>query len=213
MPTDGKTPLTKTETEVIRWWIEKANATKGTKMTTVTEHESMLPVIATLLELPGASPLPEPGLALLRPVNPLIPMATNMEAVDNLRKKGLAIRIMLHRPIMLDVTLAAGSAVAMRDIEVELNAVAKNVIWLNLSDNNFSDIDLKVVKHMANLEKLRIEKNPVSDGVVDLLWDLKQLEAVNLNETLVTDSGLAKLQQHPSLKRIYSWKMPVKQTR
>ena len=140
-------------------------------------------------------------------------MATDMESVDDLRKKGLAIRIMLHRPIMLDVTLAAGSAVAMRDIEKELNAVAKNVIWLNLSDNNFSDIDLKVVKHMANLEKLRIEKNPVSDGVVDLLWDLKQLEAVNLNETLVTDSGLAKLQQHPSLKRIYSWKMPVKQTR
>ena len=62
MPTDGKTPLTKTETEMIRWWIEKANATKGTKMTTVTEYESMLPVIATLLELPGASPLPSQDL-------------------------------------------------------------------------------------------------------------------------------------------------------
>ncbi len=31
MPTDGKTPLTKSETEMIRWWIENADAQRRKK--------------------------------------------------------------------------------------------------------------------------------------------------------------------------------------
>ena len=208
MPTDGKTPLTKTETEVIRWWIENADAAKERKLTIVAKHESMIPVVASLLELPGASPLPESGLKI-SPVNDLIPNATDMVAVENLRKQGVTIRVMLHNPVMLDVTLPAGSGIAMRDIEKDLRAIAENVIWLNLSDNGLADIDLKVVETMSNLEKLRLERNPVSDGVADIVSNLKFLEALNVNETGITENGLMKLQQHPSLKRVYSWKTAV----
>jgi uncharacterized membrane protein len=206
MPTDGKTPLTRMETEMIRWWIEKGNAAKETKITSVKEHESMLPVIAIVLELPGVSPLPETDIAMLRPVNPLIPTTTDMAAVDNLRRKGLSIRIMLHAPIMLDVTLPSASGIAMQEIQKDLNAVEKNVIWLNLSDNNFTEADLSILENMTNVEKLRLERNPIGDGVVDLLSKLKHLEALNVNETRLTEDGLARLRQHPCLKRIYTWK-------
>jgi len=210
MPADGKIPLTKTETEMIRWWIENGEATQGKKLADLKEHERMLPVVAALLQLPGASPLPEAGLAGMHPVNPLIPQATDMAAVENLRKRGLMIRVMLHAPSMLDITLLPQSDFSIREIEKDLAAVAKNVIWLNLSDNNLTEADLSILKQMTNLEKLRLEKNTVGDGIVDLLSGLKYLEALNLNETRLSDKGLARLRQHPSLKRVYTWKTSAK---
>ena len=101
----------------------------------------------------------------------------------------------------------------MRDIEKELSIVAGNVIWLNLSDNNLTENDLEILKQMNNLEKLRLEKNPVGDQIVDLLSQLQHLEAVNLNETLLTNSGLARLRRHTSLQRVYTWNTPVTETK
>lgn len=206
MPTDGKTPLTKAETEVIRWWIEKAEAAKETKITLVTDHESMLPLVAGLLGLPGGSISVETGFTDVRPVNPLIPLTADMAVVDNLRRKGLEVRVMLHSPVMLDITLPAQSGIDIREIDSDLSAVAKNIVWLNLSHNNLTEEALPVLKQMTNLEKLRLEKNPVGDGIADVVLELKYLDALNLNETKLSAHGLSKLKEHSSLKRIYTWK-------
>jgi uncharacterized membrane protein len=211
MPTDGKTPLTKTETDMIRWWIDSADAMVGRKLADVKDYEAMAPVVATLLKLPGAMPMPESNLANVNVVNTAIPLTADMPAVDRLRKNGLTVRVMLHKPVMLDVTMPQKSGVAMHDIKQDLSVVAKNIIWLNMSDNNLSENDLTILQVMSNVEKLRIEKNPVGDNVVDILLMLKHLEAVNLNETLLTDSGLARLRDHPGLKRVYTWKTLVKE--
>ena len=209
MPTDGKTPLTKSETEMIRWWIENADASEGRKLLDLKGYEKVAPLVASLLKLPGARPLPETGNTTVRVVNAAIPSKTDLEAVNILRQKGLTVRVMLHDPVMLDITMPAQSGVAMRDVEKELSMVAGNVIWLNLSDNNLTENDLEILKQMNNLEKLRLEKNPVGDQIVDWLSQLQHLEAVNLNETLLTPSGLGRLRRHPNLQRVYSWNTPV----
>jgi uncharacterized membrane protein len=209
MPTDGKTPLTKLETEMIRWWIENADATEGRKLLDVKGYEKMVSLVASLLKLPGARPLPDAGITTMRAVNAAIPSKADMAAVNILRQKGLTVRVMLHDPVMLDVTMPAKSGIVMRDIEKELSVVAANVIWLNVSDNNLMEKDLGILKQMTNLEKLRIERNPVGDQVVDLLTQLKHLEAVNLNETLLSNSGLAGLRRISNLQRVYTWKTPV----
>jgi uncharacterized membrane protein len=210
MPTDGKPPLSKTETEVIRWWIDKAHAATEKKITDVEGNEKMLSSIAALLELPGALPLSETVSETVRTVNPLIPPIIDMNVVEHLRRKGLMIRVMLHTPVMLDATLPPASGIAMNEIEKDLAVLAKNIIWLNLSDNHLTEADLSILKQMSNLEKLRLEKNPIGDGIVDLVSVLKNLESLNVNETHLTDAGLSKLSKFPSLKRIYTWKTFVK---
>ena len=172
MPTDGKTPLTKLETEMIRWWIENADASEERKLLEVKGYEKMAPLVASLLKLPGAKSLPETRSTTVRVANAAIPSKTDLEAVDILRQKGLTVRVMLHDPVMLDVTMPAKSGVAMRDIEKELTMVVDNVIWLNVSDNNLTEKDLEILTQMNNLEKLRLEKNPVGDQLVDVLSQL-----------------------------------------
>ena len=108
--------------------------------------------------------------------------------------------------ILLDITLPAGAAQSISIMKNHLKAVAKNVVWLNLSHNNCTDASLDFLPLMTNLEKLRLEKNPLTDGIVNQIAGLQHLEALNLNETGITAAGLEKLKSVASLKRIYSWK-------
>ena len=145
-------------------------------------------------------------------VNPELPLEVDPTQIQKLRALGCNVRILLKRPVMLDVTLPTQSGKSMTELAPHLEALAKNIVWLNLADNGFQEKDLAVLKQMTNLEKLRLEKNPIGDGIVPVLMGLKYLEALNLNETKVTKAGVEKLRTSSGIKRIYDWKAGVGQS-
>lgn len=204
MPADDKTPLTHTEKEIIRLWIEKAAMVKETKVSDLTENKEMIHLASSLFGLSTSSGIQT--TVMDQNVNANIPDTVDMGFIDNLREKGLVVRVMLQKPVMLDVTLPSRSGRRMSDIEDDLRSLARHIIWLNLSDNDFADRDFGILQQMSNLNKLRLEKNPVSDSISYILQNLKYLEAVNLNETKVTPACVKRLQQNPAIRRIYTWK-------
>jgi uncharacterized membrane protein len=207
MPADGKTPLTKGEVTIIKWWIEKGMAMEGKKIGELKNVEGIKSSVAVFLGLGETEDANE--LAAGREVNADIPLVFNMALADSLRKKGVSVRVMLHHPVMLDVTLPPGFDKKIEFIVSDLKAVAKNVIWLNLSANGLTENELDFLPVMTNLEKLRLEKNPIGDGVCNQLRGLHHLEAVNLNETKITSACMEELKQMPALKRVYTWKTIV----
>jgi hypothetical protein len=106
---------------------------------------------------------------------------------------------------MLDITIPSGYGSVINSINSNLKLIAKNVIWLNISNNDLTENDLDFLPLMSNLEKLRLDKNPITDKIINQLAGLKHLEALNLNETNVTETGIEKLKQLPGLKRVYQW--------
>jgi len=207
MPADGKTPLTAGETSIVKWWIEKGMATKGIKIGELKGVDEIKTSAAQFLGL-GESSLTTAGISNSESkINPEIPSVIGLGLIDSVRNQGLNVRIMLHNPVMLDITLPPGSGSKINLIKGNLKRVAKNVIWLNLSNNGLSDTDLDFLPLMTNLEKLRLEKNPVTDQIIKELLGLNHLEALNLNETRITSVGIEKLKQMPNLKRVYSWKI------
>ena len=132
-------------------------------------------------------------------------LALDHKALDSLKTKGVVVRIMLHAPLQLDVTIPAGSGIKMTQIASQLRSIAKQVIWLNLSGNGLTDQDLGFLPLMTNLEKLRLEKNPITDHIVNQVKGLDKLQAINLNDTKITAVCLDQLKQMPNLKRVYSW--------
>jgi len=209
MPADGKTPLTKGEVTIIKWWIEKGMAMEGKKIGELKNVEGIKYPVAVFLGLSETEDVNELAASSGREVNADIPLVFNMALADTLRKKGVSVRVMLHHPVMLDVTLPPGFDKKIEFILSDLKAVAKNVIWLNLSANGLTENVLDFLPLMTNLEKLRLEKNPIGDGVCNHLTGLHHLEAVNLNETKITSACMEKLKQMPALKRVYSWKTEV----
>ncbi len=211
MPKDGKTPLTKSELTIIKWWIEKGNAVSGQRIAELKNVNAIKPELASYLGI-GNVPKPlEEEHTFTQVVNPEIPLNADTLLINHLRKKGLMVRVMLKKPMMLDVTLLTRSAIKAADIKSDLMPLAKNIIWLNLSGNNFTDNDLSFLQSFTNLEKLRIEKNPLTDGVVNNLSSLKHLESINLNETQITDAAVVKLKKNPAIKTIFTWRTAARQ--
>ena len=206
MPADGKTPLTKVEIEIIQWWIEKGMATKGKKIAELKVSPEIQSKIAVVLGIGNSIAVSETAITENSKINPEIPAISNTALIDSLRNKGINVRLMLHQPVMLDITIPPGMNASLNTIKPILQSIAKNVIWLNLSDNGLTDNDLDFLSGMTNLEKLRLEKNPITDKIVPQLSGLKHLEAVNLNETNVSEAGIEKLKQVPGIKRVYQWK-------
>lgn len=204
MPADGKPPLTKTETEIIHLWIGQTGAVTGKAIKDLPNKAAIHALAAAYLGLGGAAA--EPALAgVEQRINPAIPASLDMQLVETLRKKGLMVRVMLQKPVMLDVTLPAGSGKNLAAVRDDLVRVAGHIIWLNLSDNGLTENDLSFLKQLANLEKLRLEKNPVADGISDHIAALQHLEAVNLNETKISAACVNKLTKNSRIKRIYTW--------
>jgi len=206
MPADGKTPLTKNEVAIIRWWIEKAGAAESKTIASVKGSDSIRPRVALYLGFSKTLP-DETNDAMAQHINPDIPQTADNAVIEKLRSNGWMIRMMLHKPMMLDITLPAGSAKKMPEAKEDLIRLAKNIVWLNLAGNQLADKDLDFLQQCTNIEKLRLANNPVSDAIVDQLLALPHLEALNLNETLVTKQGLDKLEKNQAVKRIYSWKL------
>jgi hypothetical protein len=205
MPSDGKTPLTKSEVEIIQWWIEKGKAVHGKKMSELKNTQFISPLLTSYLKIGGAGNKVESADPDYPLSNPDIPVFTNLKLLDSLRNLGLNIRVMQHQPLMLDITLPEGKGKQIALIKPGLKSIARNVIWLNLSGNNLTDNDLDFLPSMINMEKLRLEKNPVTDKIVPLISALKHLEAVNLNETGLSKAGMEQLKKMPSVKRVYEW--------
>ncbi len=200
MPTDGKPPLTTGEVQILQWWINQAKASDAQNIEELSAPDSIRTHIAAFLQLDGGS------LLTFGAVNPAIPATTDSMSVISLRKKGVKIRVMLHQPAMLDVTVPPASRINMADIQQEITAIAKNIIWLNLSENELTAAQLDFLPALSNLEKLRLDKTKVGDDIHPLFKDLAFLEALNLNETAVTPEGLDLIRKHSSIKRIYHWK-------
>lgn len=210
MPKDGKTPLTKSEVKIIKWWIEKGNAIGGKRIADFKDLSTIKPELALYLGVGGVVAPVEEDHVFTRVVNPDIPALRDTSLIGQLRKKGLMVRFMLKKPVMLDVTLPAGSRINAVEFKNDILPLAKNIIWLNLSSNNLTDSDLSFLKSFTNLEKLRLERNPITDKISNNLLTLSHLEAVNLNETKITDAAVINLKKNSAIKRIYTWGTAVK---
>lgn len=209
MPADGKPPLTKNEVKLIKWWIKEGRAEESKVIGTMKNANALKPMVALFLGLGGVSDSEHNEGVLSQSINPDLPLVVDTSNISSLRNKGVRVRMMLKKPVMLDITLPPKSNIKMDDVKVEILKLAKNIVWLNFSDNQLTDQELDFLPSLTNLEKLRLDKNPVTDQISNYLIPLKHLEAVNLNETKITSGTILNLKKNAGIQRIYSWKTKV----
>ena len=209
MPADGKPPLTKNEVQLIRWWVSKGRAGMNKTIAVLGDSAILRPMVAQYLGL-GAVEGKEPG-EVTEHINPEIPLTADTSLINKLRNAGFKVRLMLKKPLMLDVTLPAGSGIKATACKSAIVRLAKNSSWVNLSENGFTDGDLDFLTALINIEKLRLDRNPITDKINKQLIGLKHLEAVNLNATGITTSGVDELKKNAAIRRIYYWKTAAAQ--
>jgi uncharacterized membrane protein len=204
MPSDGKTPLTQNEVEILKWWIEKTGAIENKTVSELKVDTKTMHLFAVQLGFEKGSPTEASGLEMR--LNPELPFIVNLKAVENLEKAGYTIRVMLHKPLMLDVVLPKSISTNANDLHQKLallKPIAKSIVWLNISQNNLSDEKTQFLKELTNLEKLRVDRSSLGDKTAEVIAQLKYLNAANFYQTKLTKTGLASLSKSTSIKSIY----------
>ncbi|MFC5192244.1 c-type cytochrome domain-containing protein [Algoriphagus aquatilis] len=190
MPAEGKEPLSPEEVEWISWWIEQGNADPNLLLT-----QSAPELIAWA----------EPRLSI-RQASTSTTTSIDTAQIGNLKRMGFRVRVLSQETGALDVVLPEEVAQGNASEFLKALATIKDQIhWLSLAQTGLQDADLNRVAEFANLRRLRIENNPITNQGLASISPLTKLEVLNLNGTQITAQGLSQLIPLNNLQSLYLW--------
>jgi hypothetical protein len=198
MPTEGKPPLSSAEAAVIKWWIEKAAHNQDQKLTVANPPEDVLNFASAWfgIEANDAYQNNEVGHIRAAPVEKRV--------LERLTQTGFVIKFLNYKPDLLDVTLPVHKKDNVTDKLKALLAVKDNILWLNVSGTDASDDDLDIINQFQNLERLRLDRNGITDRGIAKLQDLNSIQSLNIYGTSVTKDCLPLLRKMPRLRTAYT---------
>ena len=200
MPPDGKTPLTPEQVRVLQWWVSAGAPQSGALATFRPSGEAQIALrqVLGLVATDGDSQdhlVDQPPLGL---------KAADPAVVLQLESQGFVVRPIATGIPLVDVDFNAAHPVSEAQIAL-LAKIGPQLRGLNLRAAGIHDAQLRVVGGFANLSRLRIEQNDITDTGIAHLYGLRKLIYLNLVGTRVTDTGLAALAQMPSLRKVFVW--------
>ncbi|MFT7436175.1 MAG: putative membrane protein [Psychromonas sp.] len=207
MPTDGKTPLTNNEIEILKWWMAEGGIGKDAPFLSLANYESIQPRIGSYLGFTGFNIASEEQGTGPK-VNPNLPKNVDPSHITILVQNGFRVRKMNLEPLMLDISIEDKFRNAKINLKL-LEPLASSVVWLNIANCNLANEKLAILTQFENLEKLRLENNPITNEVLKYVSSLSFLNAINLNETKITVSGLSQIKGLALLKNIYVWQTSI----
>ncbi len=86
-----------------------------------------------------------------------------------------------------------------------LAKLAPAVITLDLAGSGITDRQVRLLKPFNHLQRLHLERNPLSDAALVNLPTLNELTYLNLVATGIGDAGLGELKRQPALRDLYLW--------
>ena len=194
MPAEGKKPLTEEEIRLISWWIKEGNADPKVLLTEA--DEELIAWAKPKLNIWGAETTATSKIDTVQ-----------IQALEN---AGFRVRILSHESGALDVSMGSESSKGQAsELLKALLPVKDQIYWLTLAGAGIQDSDLGLIAQFSNLQRLRIENNPISDAGISALKSLTKLEVLNLNGTEVSGQGLESLSEIKSLKSLYLWNTSV----
>lgn len=199
MPSGGKTPLTADQKAVLEWWIQNRAPERG-GVSQFNPSESLLASIT------GAIAATKPEVKSKAPES--IPISDQQLA--ELEAGGFDVKRISEKNADLDIDYYRVGSQPITDHAVKaLLKVRDRVVWLNLGNCGLQDGQLSFIAQLEKLQKLKIDRNPISDRGLIALAQLKQLEILVLHDTEIGDSSLATLDQLPRLKKAFLWETKV----
>ncbi len=199
MPAEGKTPPTKDQIAILKWWIEKG-APHATTIGTVGIDAAVEPLLAAQIGIGGAAPAAAPAVAV----------AADQELVGKLFAAGFLARQLSQSDPRLVVSVNSPGAELDKAALGVLAQAGSQIVDLNLQNTGLDDAGLAALGELAAITELRLSRNQITDRGVSALARLPKLEALNLyGNAGVTDAGVEALGRITTLRQLYLWQTGV----
>ena len=189
MPPRGQRPLTPAEASLIRWWIDRGAKFDQKVIEAEAEVEIPPDVRPAIEAIVGPIPIDLGG-----PTLPKVKVApADPAALANVRATGVSIV-----PLSADTPFVHVHCTNVRatfgDAQLAaLEAIAPQILWLDVSGTQITDAGLAAVEKFPNLTRLHLNRTAITDAGITHLARLSHLEYLNLYGTKITDAGLASL--------------------
>ena len=202
MPPEGKTPLTDEEKSILSFWIEKANADFKAKLADVETPEEITSIASNMLgleDVTGKSGIPLPKVGLV-----------NGEILEDIAGAGFKVRELIFESGLYEVVLPPHYIDSKNGDDLDgklekLLPMKDNIIWLSLKDNDVQDRHLKTIGQFVNLQKVELEKNPITDLGIAEITGIQSITGLNLYQTKITASSFDNFIKMKGLERVYAW--------
>ncbi|PXX31757.1 DUF2231 domain-containing protein [Arenibacter sp. ARW7G5Y1] len=202
MPPEGKTPLTGEEKSILTFWIDNANADFRVKLADLETPEEITSIASTMLgleDVTGKSGIPLPKVGLVKE-----------EVIGNIVSAGFKVRELIFESGLYEVVLPPNFINSSNSDDLDgklemLLPMKDNIIWLSLKDNDVQDRHLKTIGQFVNLQKVELEKNPITDKGIAEIIGIQSITGLNLYQTKITASSLDNFLKMKGLKRVYVW--------
>ncbi|MDO6601079.1 DUF2231 domain-containing protein [Arenibacter palladensis] len=202
MPPEGKTPLTDEEKSILSFWIEKANADFRVTMGELETPEEIISIASNILgleDVTGKSGIPLPKVGLV-----------NVEILKDIAGAGFNVRELIFESGLYEVVLPPHFIDSKNGDDLDgklekLLPMKDNIIWLSLKDNEVQDRHLKTIGQFVNLQKVELEKNPITDLGITEITGIQSITGLNLYQTKITASSLDNFIKMKGLERVYAW--------
>lgn len=204
MPPKEKPQLTAEEISLLQWWINEG-ATADKKVADLKQTAEIKPVLmsfqtgAAATKKKVAEDIPEEEVGKADPA-----------AIEQLKKAGVVVIPVLSNSNYLSASFVTAKA----DPEVLklLDALKKQLIWVNLSNSSITDQGMADVAKLQNLRRINLSNTAITDKGLALLKGLPKLQVINLVGTKVTSPGIiAQLKGLKELQHLYLYQTGVEQ--
>lgn len=142
---------------------------------------------------------------------PSVPdLATVSETIlTPLRERGIVVLPLASGHPLIQINCQAISDFSDKDGEL-FKGLEKNIASIRLSGTRISDKSLKWISALPNLSKLYLDNTLITDEGIALLKNTNELRYLNLVGTSITEKGLRALGSLPHLKSVYLYQSEVK---
>ena len=155
--------------------------------------------------------LPEKKLsatALLIPKLPEVPIA-DAATVKKLRESGILVMPIAQNTNALYVNASYKGKSFNDDSAKLLQAIAPQLLWLNIARTGVTDNVAETLSKFALLERLHAENTSLSDAATPNLSKLSNLKYLNLYGTNISDASIENFRKLKRLEKIFLWQTKV----
>jgi hypothetical protein len=190
MPPEGSRPLSPSDARLLAWWVEL-----GADTTTTLSAATIPEDVGAILDAHGLGEIRTGVWALEIP-------ESDPADVAALRALGAAVSRVAEAETLLSVRCETRAA-CFGDAGAALQALASNVVWLDLARSDVTDDELPLLRPLVHLERLWLQKTQVSR--LDDLAASQYLRYVNVSETKVTADALSAVSH---VESVFDWGSP-----
>jgi uncharacterized membrane protein len=195
MPSDGKPPLSETETEVIGWWIEQG----ADPALTVKDHGEIPPKIYDYFQFVFNSMVSEEELE--RREQERLQLYAELNEVHT--ELGIVITPTAARASEFKIETFAVQKTFDDETLSKLVSYADKIVEADFSSTMLTDKSLDTLSKFVNLRSLNLSRTQIEGQYLGKLSQLEKLETLNLYGTNLTRERIAELSQLTHLKNLY----------